>query len=471
MANTVSVTALQAFFSEGEWNQVNRVLQRSLGSIREDAAIRRVMQRAFRRPSSQLGRVLVHALTDGEREQLVHLLRADANPSWLASRAEKGARVRMIAQASQIGQDRALANAPLGLGALRAAGLPLIPVAFAHAWAAMFNALYSQIWANTVTWNCGGPSGIISGTVGWWCGDMAFFSQEPALPVMGATQGSAYEFIRIFNNIRYDYLVVGRWTLPNGSPAGHGWPSYGINGSDLPIDPWTQGLGGLMHPAFGVVPAPLAGASLLPGGTTWPRLPYRLRPYVKPNRFVSPSEGFQQGYSVRPATNTGGGSVPPSVRPGVGVHERKGGLTVAEGGGAAVGGAVNGWLAFNKWLNKAVRAADDIYGAYTEFVDMVDAIFYSLPASVRARLYAEAGTNRLSVGQRFMAIFNNYQSINLFQMVANIGSMQAMDMMSGKLSQFIDRLAFGGWQQSYIARRAIRYFVRGMAMQGARLQF
>lgn len=70
-----------------------------------------------------------------------------------------------------------------------------------------------------------------------------------------------------------------------------------------------------------------------------------------------------------------------------------------------------------------------------------------------------------------MAIFNNYQSINLFQMVANIGSMQAMDMMSGKLSQFIDRLAFGGWQQSYIARRAIRYFVRGMAMQGARLQF
>lgn len=59
----------------------------------------------------------------------------------------------------------------------------------------------------------------------------------------------------------------------------------------------------------------------------------------------------------------------------MGVHERKGGLTVAEGGGAAVGGAVNGWLAFNKWLNKAVRAADDIYGAYTEFVDMVDAIF------------------------------------------------------------------------------------------------
>lgn len=216
-------------------------------------------------------------------------------------------------------------------------------------------------------------------------------------------------FAETANMSRYSWIYGTRYAI---SPGNFRWLVQGI---------YSVASGGNgVYPVFQTAPAPFVptiaplpfwAAAARTQTITWP--PFRRPPKVPP---LAPK--FRD--------------IPPGPR----VHERKGQLQEAMG--------------------KAVAVAF----AATEFVDALEAVYDSLPDDVKRRTSKSGvarkgamigeGTRYSTPIDKFMAVYRNYQSINMSEMVKNLLINQLVDKIIGTMSakgadKLRKQLGASGW--------------------------
>lgn len=350
--------------------------------------------------------------------------------------------------------------------------------AHAELWKAMYDSMFQQIILATGTWECGGPFGTPdSGSTGsTTCGGTDRHPPDwTPTPIGIQTRHVVYH--RYKNNVAgtqwTDDEVMGKWKkydgavgpfqhiqIPNGaldSPKAPAAPAWAAPNADAPGTTWdvpvppryrdvprTENPQGVSQRSTRGNAVPFyrpAGGGLVrwppivvpdrpdwPGVRPWPDDPSipGVRPKPPPDKPVDKPDNPTQPPIVvaRPGTV--------AAAPGRAEHQKKSVVTKAA------------WETLN------------VYGAYTEFRDLVNAIYKALPASRRRWERRARPGHKLTWTEKAAIIYEHYDEIDLARAVLEIAKANIEDAAMAMQAKPYDKLIqqmFPGLGERLVARQ------------------
>lgn len=337
----------------------------------------------------------------------------------------------------------------------------ITPYAFAMLWRALWDNLMRRLLDEFYEFSCGGADGMFTSRRSPDCGEESIWGLSgPTPPIYPYTIGSvANGFYQPVGIAQIRGVITGQWTRPAASPS---LPQSFNKGISDVLDgnavgtalPWLDPL---------VVP-------FSDFGNRSAKIPIWALPSRARNPYRARTESWSAGYDAETLESVGENLYQPR-------SSRSEKIKVDAGGGAKTPGIVDaptdgpvkpgdGVKERKTKIERAFAAFLKAYGAYTEMVDVVKAMYNALPGRLRYKLRMENGGKTLNAVQKLQAVLAYSRGLGREEFAAfmvkglvNVAVSQAKDIMIGKLMKPMDdfiRMAIPAYGERMLVRMLVK---------------